>query len=203
MQRTSRCPLSVNSGHRSFRREQDRGLRDSHQDCMSNDAILPFLRRKTKSRVIGLPGKLPETFVATIVFPSRFTTASGSNVCRYLSAVSRRHATMSFSPYLVRPSSLTCHRAQSMRPARRGRARSRRTGSVQWVLANVPWRAASPINWLRRALKNAPPPTNSAPAPDFSRVEKAALISSSLAALSVMIFYPIARTVVSISRVSV
>ena len=32
---------------------------------------------------------------------------------------------------------------------------------------------------------------------------KAALISSSLAALSVMIFYPIARTVVSISRVSV
>jgi hypothetical protein len=40
---------------------------------MSNDAILPFSRRKTKSSVIGLPGKLPETFVATIVFPSRST----------------------------------------------------------------------------------------------------------------------------------
>jgi hypothetical protein len=74
---------------------------------MSNDAILPFSRRKTKSRVIGLPGKLPETFVATIVFPSRSTTANGSNVCWYLSAVSRRHATMSSSPSLVRPSSLT------------------------------------------------------------------------------------------------
>ena len=40
---------------------------------MSNDPILPFSRRKTKSSVIGLPGKLPETFVATIVFPSRST----------------------------------------------------------------------------------------------------------------------------------
>ena len=74
---------------------------------MSNDAILPFSRRKTKSSVIGLLGKLPETFVATIVFPSRSTKASGSNVCWYFSTVSRRHATMSSSPSLVRPSSLT------------------------------------------------------------------------------------------------
>ena len=70
--------------------------------------------------MIGLPRKLPVIFVAIIVFPSRSITASGSNVCWYLSAVSRRHATMSSSPSLV-PAfvSYDAIGAQSMRPARR------------------------------------------------------------------------------------
>jgi hypothetical protein len=52
-------------------------------------------------------------------------------------------------------------------------------------------------------IKNAPPPTSSAPALDLATVEKAALISCSLLALTVMIFCPMARAAFSISRDSV
>src|SRR5258708_26142363 len=60
-----------------------------------------------KSSVIGLPGKSPESLVATMVFPSRSATAAGSTAWWYFSVVSRRQAAMSVRPALVRPSSLT------------------------------------------------------------------------------------------------
>ena len=100
---------------------------------MSNDAILPFSRRKTKSRVIGLPGKLPETFVATMFFrpvqPQPVARTCAGTYQRFRAATRRCPPALLLCGLRL----LRCHRAQSMRLARRGRGRSRRTGSVQWV----------------------------------------------------------------------
>src|SRR5581483_10275060 len=72
-----------------------------------SDAILPSSSSNTKSTVTGLPGKSPEISVVTTALPERSAAAIGVTLGWYLASVSRRHAAISLSPRLTRPSSVT------------------------------------------------------------------------------------------------
>ena len=84
---------------------------------ISNETIMAPSISKMWSRLIGLPGNVPETFAVTMTFPSRSAIVSGSTPWAYFFAVSVRQALIASSPSIVFPSSRTMASGQKHSPS--------------------------------------------------------------------------------------